>query len=109
MDALLNVITLQYVLPCTIRLNLRSKIDKRTYTRRQRRQWQPTPVFLPGESHGRRSLVGCSPWGREESDTAERLISSSSIPEELKQKGLEMPPSKQECVSKSPLWHCAWK
>ena len=36
-----------------------------------RRQWQPTPVFLPGKSHGRRSLVGCSPWGREEWDTTE--------------------------------------
>ena len=34
-----------------------------------RRQWQPTPVLLPGKSHGWRSLVGCSPWGREESDT----------------------------------------
>ena len=33
----------------------------------------PTPVLLPGKSHGRRSLVGCGPWGREESDTAERL------------------------------------
>ena len=31
--------------------------------RMQRRQWQPTPVLLPGESHGWRSLVGCSPWG----------------------------------------------
>ena len=40
---------------------------------RRRRQWQPTPVLLPGKSHGRRSLVGCSPWGREESDTTERL------------------------------------
>ena len=30
----------------------------------QRRQWHPTPVLLPGKSHGRRSLVGCSPWGR---------------------------------------------
>ena len=30
----------------------------------RRRQWKPTPVFLPGKSHGRRSLVGCSPWGR---------------------------------------------
>ena len=30
----------------------------------RRRRWHPTPVFLPGESHGRRSLVGCSPWGR---------------------------------------------
>ena len=39
----------------------------------QRRQWHPTPVLLPGKSHGRRSLVGCSPWGREESDTTERL------------------------------------
>ena len=34
-----------------------------------RRQWQPTPVHLPGKSHGWRSLVGCSPWGHEESDT----------------------------------------
>ena len=31
-----------------------------------RRRWQPTPVLLPGKSHGWRSLVGCSPWGREE-------------------------------------------
>ena len=38
-----------------------------------RRKWQPTPVFLPGKSHGRWSLVGCSPWGREESDTTEQL------------------------------------
>ena len=39
----------------------------------RRRQWHPTPVLLPGKSRGRRSLVGCSPWGREESDTTERL------------------------------------
>ena len=38
-----------------------------------RRQWHPTPVLLPGKSHGRRSLVGCSPWGCEESDMTERL------------------------------------
>ena len=36
-------------------------------------KWQPTPVLLPGKSPGRRSLVGCSPWGCEESDTTERL------------------------------------
>ena len=36
-----------------------------------RRKWQPTPVFLPGESHGQTSLVGCSPWGRTELDTTE--------------------------------------
>ena len=38
-----------------------------------RRKRQPTPVLLPGESHGWRSLVGYSPWGREESDRTERL------------------------------------
>ena len=38
-----------------------------------RRQWWPTPVLLPGKSHGRRSLVGCSPWGHWESATTERL------------------------------------
>ena len=36
-----------------------------------RRKWQPTPVFLPGESQGRESLVGCRLWGRTESDTTE--------------------------------------
>ena len=38
-----------------------------------RRKWQPTPVLLPGKSHGRRSLVGYSPWGCKESDTTEQL------------------------------------
>jgi hypothetical protein len=38
-----------------------------------RRKWQPTPVFLPGKSHGGRSLVGYSPRGRKASDTTERL------------------------------------
>ena len=36
-----------------------------------RRKWQPTPVFLPGESQGQRSLVGCCLWGRTELDTTE--------------------------------------
>ena len=35
----------------------------------RRRQWQPTPVLLPGKSHGWRRLVGCNPWGHQESDT----------------------------------------
>ena len=39
----------------------------------RRRQWHPTPVLLPGKSHGRRSLEGCSPWGRWGSDVTERL------------------------------------
>ena len=38
-----------------------------------RRQWHPTPVLLPGKSHGWRSLEGCSPWGGWGSDTTERL------------------------------------
>ena len=39
----------------------------------RRRQWHPTPVLLPGKSHGQRSLVGCRPWGCEELNTTERL------------------------------------
>ena len=39
----------------------------------RRRQWHPTPVLLPGKSHGWRSLLGCSPWGCKELDTTERL------------------------------------
>ena len=38
-----------------------------------RREWQPIPVFLPGESHGQRILAGYSPWGCKESDTTEQL------------------------------------
>ena len=41
-----------------------------------RRKWQPTPVFLPGDSHGQRSLVGYSPWGHKESDKTEKLTLS---------------------------------
>ena len=37
------------------------------------KEWQPTPVFLPEESHGQRSLVRYSPWSHKESDTTERL------------------------------------
>ena len=55
-------------------LNLNVPSSKRTSSGSQwRRQWQPTPVLLPGKSHGWRSLVGCSPWGQKESDTTERL------------------------------------
>ena len=43
-----------------------------------RRKWQPTPVFLPGESHGRSSLVGRSPWGRTESDTTEAILAAAA-------------------------------
>ena len=40
-----------------------------------KRQWNPTPVLLPGKPHGQRSLVGYSPWGRKGLDSTERLSS----------------------------------
>ena len=42
--------------------------------------WQPTPVFLPGESHGQGRLAGCSPWGCKELDTTERLTEKAMTP-----------------------------
>ena len=44
-----------------------------------RRAWQPTPAFLPGKSHGQRSLAGYSPWGRKESNMTERLSTAQHI------------------------------
>ena len=57
---------LVYVIIWPLTLGLSRKIS-------WRRQWHPTPVLLPGKSHGRRSLVGCSPWGHWGSDTTEQL------------------------------------
>ena len=48
-----------------------------------KRAWLPTPVFLPRESHGQRSLVGYSPWGHKESDMDERLTLSHRFKTEL--------------------------
>ena len=45
-----------------------------------RREWQPMPIFLPGESHGQRSLVNYSPWDCKESDMTEQLTLSLSLP-----------------------------
>ena len=45
-----------------------------------RRAWQPTPVFLPGESQGQRSLAGYSPWGCKESDMTELLRKHAQVP-----------------------------
>ena len=53
--------------------------NKIQYKDTWRRHWQPTPVLLPGKSHGWRSLVGCSPRGREESETTEWLHSHFSL------------------------------
>ena len=49
-----------------------------------RKKWQPTPVFLPGEFFGRKGLVGCSPWGRRESDMTEPLTHTDSYKGMLK-------------------------
>ena len=56
--------------PCTSSAVL---INSYIHSCLRRRQWHPTPVLLPGKSHGRKSLVSCSPWGHEESDMTERL------------------------------------
>ena len=50
-----------------------NELLKATVVDNWRRKWQPTLVFLPGESHGQRSLVGYSPWGCKESETTEQL------------------------------------
>ena len=55
--------------PVTLK-KLKLNSSMKTY---RRRQWHPTPVLLPGKSHGWRSLVGCSPWDPEELDMTERL------------------------------------
>ena len=47
--------------------------NRKTCPLQRRRRWHPTPVLLPGKSHGRRSPVGCSPWGRSELDRTELL------------------------------------
>ena len=59
------------------------------------RKWQPTPVFLPGKSHGQRSLVGNSPWGRKESDMTEKLNNSLLI----------VPPAVSQVSIPSPSLH----
>ena len=52
---------------------LSAMADKQNLTIELLQTWHPTPVLLPGKSHGQRRLVGCSPWGCEELDTTERL------------------------------------
>ena len=49
-----------------------------------RKQWQPTPVFLPGESQGQRSLVGCSLWSRIESDTIKGDLEAAAWPMDIR-------------------------
>ena len=55
----------------------RTRLSDFTFTH-WRKKWQPTPVFLPGESQGRGSLVGCHLWGRTESDTTEATAAAAA-------------------------------
>ena len=73
---------IQYVAFSEWLLSVSSVYLSFTHAFSRRRQWHPTPVLLPGKSHEWRNLVGCSPWGHEESDTTEQLhfhFSLSSI------------------------------
>ena len=65
-----------------------------------RRKWQPTPVFLPGESQGQGNLVGCRLWGRTESDTTEATQQQQqheSLAEENRENGNIQPRLREKC------------
>ena len=63
-----------------------------------KRAWQPTPVFLPGESQGQRSLVGYCPWGRKESDTTEQLSFLLCVRCELQACIVQYRAQRQHCI-----------
>ena len=75
-----------------------------------RRKWQSTPVFLPGESHGRRSLVGYSPRGHKEWDMTEQLHfhfqEGSECPFLKDQRNHEL--TKGRSGIQTQTWHCLW-
>ena len=62
-----------FVIQPFLNLLINPFIFEECWSTNRRRQWHPTPVLLPGKSHGWRSLVCCSPWGHKELDTTERL------------------------------------
>ena len=79
----------------------------------RRRQWHPTPVLLPGKSHGQRSLVGCSPYSGKELDTTERLSTHAYFQNIYK---LQVGLKRRECKFQStvlclsminPFVHCS--
>ena len=70
-----------------------------------RRKWQPTPVLLPGKSHGRRSLVGYSPWGCKELDMTEQLHFISLLLHPLQYSCLEKSMDRGAWWATSPRGH----
>ena len=69
---------------CQCRRHRRLRLDPWVGKIPWRREWQPTPVSLPGEFHGQRSLAGYSLWGRKESDMTEQLTLSLSLSAKMK-------------------------
>jgi len=67
-----------------------------------RRKWQPTSVFLPGESRGRRSLVDCCLWGRTESDTTEVTQQQQ---QQQQQAAISHPKQKYFCYIKPKIFN----
>ena len=71
-----------------------------------RRKWQSNPVFLPGESHGWRSLIGYSPWGRKELDTTEQLhLHLTSLATGLEKVSFHSNPKERQCQRVLKLSH----
>ena len=66
-----------------------------------KRKWQPTPVFLPGKSHGQKSLVDYSSWGHKESDMTEQLSTNPCFPTAMQSWSLWQRPTKLKAL---PLW-----
>ena len=76
-----------------------------------RREWQPTPVFLPWESHGQRSLAGCSPWGHKELDMTEWLSTDFLLEPPSGPSPCPIPPGchrSLECRSLSYIAYSLW-
>ena len=69
----------QFHMDVRVRVSVACWLLVRTHHLTRRRQWHPTPLLLPGKSHGWRSLEGCSPWGRWGLDMTERLYFQFSL------------------------------
>ena len=72
-QSLLKLMSIESVMPSNHLILFAVAVIAVVSSYHRRRQWHPTPVLLRGKCHGRRSLVGCSPWGWEKSDTTERF------------------------------------
>ena len=71
-----------------------------------RREWQPSPVFLPGQFHEQRSLAGCSPWGLKESDMTGQLNTYTCI---LQWSGLLSSCKQLMQINFSTFWSVYWE